>query len=200
MLAERAVLDPKTLSKALNGNDCQMKTVRKLATVLGVEPGALLEGSPEASIPETPTHTAEAAPGIDQRVVEVQLILKLPADAVEDAGSIAKLIEVITSLIDAKHPIRTISASAGSVVLKLELSAEDAVSLVRAAMEHKLKEIRFLSLKVLDESFPLPDGLPHSVTPFTARSSDTKKRSSDRRKLGREKKRRNNSKRKQEDP
>jgi transcriptional regulator with XRE-family HTH domain len=200
ILAERAILDPKTLSKALNGNDCQMKTVRKLAAALGVEPGAILDAIPEGSIPETPTDHAEAAPGIDQRVVEVQLVLKLPVETVQDAGSITKVIEAIALLIDAKNPIRTISVSAGSVVLRLELSAEGAVSLVRAAMQRKLKDIHFFSLKVLDEDFPLPDGLPHSVTPFTARSSDAKKQSGNRRKLGREKKRRNSSKRKQQDP
>lgn len=200
MLAERAVLDPKTLSKALNGNDCQMKTVRKLADVLRVEPKAILEGSPEASILETPTQNAEATREIDQRIVDVELVLRLPAETVQDAGRISKIIEAIASVIDAKHPIRTISITAGSVVLKLELSAEDAVSLVRAAMERKLKAINLFSLKVLDEGFPLPDGLPHSVTPFMAQSGDAKKQSSGRRKLGREKKRRNNTKRKQQDP
>lgn len=198
-LAEKAILDPKTLSKALNGNECQMKTVCKLAGTLGVDPGDILDGEDPSKASVPTSAQSIAAPNTDHQTVEVQLILRLPASTIDDAGSIAKLVQTIASLIDAKQPLITVSASAGSVILRLAMSEQDAISLVRAAMQRKLRAVKLLSLKVLDADFQLPDGLPHVVTPFTAPAEEAKTGRGGRRQLARDKKRKKNSKRKLDD-
>lgn len=141
-LALEAGIDAKTLNSVLKGNAYQQKTIRRIADALGVTPADLLEGSPPPA--------ADANASAEQRL-QVQVVLSMPFDSVKTATGLSELLRHITTLIDAKSEISVVDVKAGSVVITLEMSLDDVLSLIVAAASGELEEIEFVSLTVLDD-------------------------------------------------
>ena len=75
----------------------------------------------------------------------------MPFDSVKTATGLSELLRHITTLIDAKSEISVVDVKAGSVVITLEMSLDDVLSLIVAAASGELEEIEFVSLTVLDD-------------------------------------------------
>ncbi len=153
-LAHKAGIDPKTLSSVLNGNPFREDTISRIADALAVTPADIIEGH------AAPVAGSAAASASGEKRYAVLLALAIPFDGLEQPEGLAKLVAQIATQINAQHGIEVLDLRAGSVLITLELTAEDLTALVRAAMALKLDEIGFRSLHVLNEDFEIPDNLP----------------------------------------
>lgn len=153
-LAQKAGIDPKTLSSVLNGNPCREDTISRIADALAVTPADILEGH------AAPATGIVVAPVSGEKRYAVLLALAIPFDGLEQPEGLARLIAQIATQINAQHGIEVLDLRAGSVLITLELTGEDLTALIRAAMALNLDQIGFRSLHVLDEDFEMPDSLP----------------------------------------
>lgn len=153
-LAHKAGIDPKTLSSVLNGNPFREDTISRIADALAVTPADILERR------DAPVANLAMAPASGEKRYAVLLALAIPFDGLERPEGLARLVAQIGTQINAQHGIEVLDLRAGSVLITLELTAEDLTALIRAAMELNLDEIGFRSLHVLDEDFEMPDNLP----------------------------------------
>jgi transcriptional regulator with XRE-family HTH domain len=122
-LAERAVVSLKTINSIEQGKGVLLGTIGKIAKSLGVEPSALLEGHEDEVAPESNEGATR------RRSIDVQLKLSIPFDDYDECG-LGELLRIVTSLVNAKHPISVVDVSRGSVVLTLSMSEDDFEELV----------------------------------------------------------------------
>jgi len=157
MLAKKAGIDPKTMSKLLNGGECRLSTIALIAEALGVEPGLLIVGNDPDPPDGAPPAVLQAAR------VKVQLKVNLDYDTFDELRHLEELLPRLKEIIGARHDINIIAIARGSVLVTLSMAAEDVKLLISAYLKEKLDPLQIESLNVLSSHFEMPDDLPRLV-------------------------------------
>lgn len=155
--ADRAVVSIKTINSVEQGNPAQLSTFGKIAKALGVEPAAFLEGYDPTS------HLASDVIRSLSKRVEVKLTLSIPFEEFDESDGLASLLQMMASLIKAKHEISVVEVSPGSVKITLEMDRDDLNELIVAFMAYRLKDAQIVSLEVLADDFPMPADMPREL-------------------------------------
>jgi len=159
VLAEKAIVSIKTLSSLEQGNPAQLSTFAKIAKVLDVEPATFMEGHDPVS------HLASDTIRAFGKRVEVQVKWSIPFEEFDESDGLVSLIQMLTSLIKAKHEISVVDVSPGSVNVTLEMSQEDLDSLLLAFAYNRLRETQIVSVEVLNDEYTTPENLPRFLNP-----------------------------------
>lgn len=157
MLSKKAGIDPKTMSKLLNGGECRLSTIALIAEALGVEPGRLIVGND----PDPPDGAPPAA--VQSAKVKVQLKVNLDYDTFDELRHLEEILPRLKAIIGGRHDINIIAIARGSVLVTLSMEAEDVKRLISAYLNEKLDPLQIVSLNILSQHFEMPDDLPRLV-------------------------------------
>jgi transcriptional regulator with XRE-family HTH domain len=132
-LARKAKCSVKTVENLEAGEQVYLCTLRSVAEAFGVEYATLLVG-------------AVPAPATKNRL-EVQIKLSIPFDVFDQSGQLVSVIEALTRLIGARKGIDVTGIEEGSVIIKLDMDANDASRLIQAFGKGKLSALDIEAVK-----------------------------------------------------
>lgn len=144
-LARKALCSQKTIENVERGANVYMFTLAKVAKALGVAYQTLLP---------VPTPTSEPQP--QQRRIDVQITLSIPFQEFDESEQLVSFIELLKRLLPARDEIHVKAVTEGSVLITLELSAEDATNLLLAYERGHLVDLKVADVKVLLEPLEGP--------------------------------------------
>lgn len=149
-LARKALCSQKTIENAERGANLYLFTLAKVAKALGVAYQTLLPAPIPASNPQP-----------QQRRIDVQITLSIPFAEFDESEQLVGFIELLKRLLPTRDEIHVKAVSDGSVVLTIELSAEDAAKLLVARARGDLDDLKIADVKILLE--PL-EGWPDNIS------------------------------------
>lgn len=159
MLAKKAGIDPKTMSKLLNGAECRLSTISLIAQALGVEPGSLIVGND----PNPPLEAIPWASG--EKPVKVKIEFELEFDSFDDLKFVESMLPKMRKSVGMDHEINVTAVARGSVLVTVSMSPGDADSLILAYLDGTLDKFSVKSLTILSEDYECPWGLPSVIDP-----------------------------------
>jgi transcriptional regulator with XRE-family HTH domain len=155
-LAKRAECSVKTVENVERGAKVYLATLKRIAEAVGVEFLSLVsEWNTESSPKPDPKLNPKAQqPRTGGKRVEVQIKLSINLDQFDETDQFTSLLQALVRAIAATSEVGAVSIESGSTIIKLEMSEEDAMALVRAYENGRLRELGIITRPVI--LTPLP--------------------------------------------
>jgi len=142
VLAEKAIVSIKTLSSLEQGNPAQLRTFAKIAKVLDVEPGELIEGHG----PDPSPNSSPAVP--TKQLIELKITLSLSLKDLAEMVGLDHVGAFLMAASNSKNAIVITDVSPGSVKLTMLVDEDDVPGLLQAFVDGKLDQIQASELTV----------------------------------------------------
>ncbi len=148
-LAKKAGIDAKTMSRMVNGMECNISTISLVAEALGTLPDRIIDdGTPD------PPPSNNIAMSQDNRV-HITLGLSLPFEVYNDVDKITPILLAIKKIANLSDGLDLDGVEKGSIKLSVSVSQEDYIRLMKAFEQHKLDQLKVTEATVPKESFRL---------------------------------------------
>lgn len=132
-LSRKAILSTKTIESLEASRPVYLCTLRKCATALGLETNELLEEL--SNDPDPPPANSNVVP------VHVHIHLSVDLSEFDESDQFTALLKHVIAVIVAKSPVNVKDINTGSTNIILEMTGEDAASLLIAFTQNRLPAI-----------------------------------------------------------